>query len=484
MGLRGLWPPPLRAPNALWQRLYNSTVLWSWVLNGFRLASGLLLLPLVLKQLSTTELGMYYVLLSQVALAPVIDFGFSGAVLRFVSYAMGGAETIQAHGVAPSTKGSPNFKLLWELFFTTRALYRVLALIVIVVLGAWGTYMVEMRINETPWPNLVRVAWLLTLTSTTLDIYSYWAPTFLYGMNDVLASVRITVVGAVVRFVLAAGLLIAGAGLLSLPIGSLIGSVLQQVLARRRCYQLLARHPVPAQVNTWHHLRIIWPNSWRQGVHTLSSYFTTNANTTICLSVLGLTANAQYGLSLQCLNIICGMATVWTTVKWQLVAQHRARQDYAAIQRLLWPRMWLVHLTFLAMATGLLVFGQPLLQWFGHGKQLLPLPWLALLTLNGFLFMRVNAWGSLIVTENRVPYLWSAVATNLLSFVFSLALIHTTSLGLGALVLGPLLAFCPFYYWYWPMYAVRGIKASWPQFIFSPPKVPRAQQALEAVESR
>lgn len=463
------------------RRLYNSTVLWSWVLNAFRLASGLLLLPLVLKHLTTTELGMYYVLLSQVALAPVIDFGFSGAVLRFVSYAMGGAENLQAHGVATSSGGGPNYKLLWELLFTTRALYRVLALLVVVVLGLWGTYMVELRIHETPSPNLVRVAWVVTLLATALDIYSSWAPVFLNGMDDVLVSLRITTVSSILRFVLAAGFLMAGAGLLSLAIGSLVGSLLQQILARRRCYQKLAVYPAPAQVHTWKNLQIIWPNSWRQGVHTLSSYFTANANTAICLSLLGLAANAQYGLSLQCVNIISGMAMVWTTVKWQRVAQYRARQDYAAIQRLLWPRLWLVHLTFLGMAAGMLLVGPPMLRWFGHGKQLLPLPWLALLAFNSFLATRGGVWGMLIVTENRIPYLWPIVAANLLCFGFSLLLIHTTSLGLGALVLGPLLANCPFNYWYWPIYAARGIRSSWPRCVFSPPGKAPSPKPMDSV---
>jgi hypothetical protein len=35
-------------------------VVWSWVFNGFRPATELLLLPLVLRKLSTEELGMYY----------------------------------------------------------------------------------------------------------------------------------------------------------------------------------------------------------------------------------------------------------------------------------------------------------------------------------------------------------------------------------------------------------------------------------------
>ena len=131
-------------------RLYNSAVVWSWVFNGIRLVSGLLLLPLVLHELSTADLGMYYVLLSLVALAPIIDFGFGPTMGRFVSYAMGGAETLHAHGPpTPGKTGSPNYDLLWQLLHTTRALYRYLALAILVIMGIWGTWLVELRIHET-----------------------------------------------------------------------------------------------------------------------------------------------------------------------------------------------------------------------------------------------------------------------------------------------------------------------------------------------
>jgi Na+-driven multidrug efflux pump len=223
-------------------------------------------------------------------------------------------------------------------------------------------------------------------------------------------------------------------------------------------------------VEVWQNLRTLWPNSWRLGLLSLGGYFTVNANTAICLSVLGLAANARYGLSCQLLGVISGMASVWTYVKWPVIGQQRARHDYAAIQRTLWPRMWLQYLTFLAMAAGLLLFGQPLLRLFGSGKQMLPLPWLALLTLNSFLEGTVSTWGTLITTENRIPYLWPGLVSSLLAFALSLTLIHTTSLGLGAFVLAPLLAHSLFNYWYWPLYAARGIQTTWLRFTFSRPK--------------
>ena len=53
-------------------------------MNGFRLASGLLLLPLLLNRLPEAELGMYYVFINLYALLPIIDFGFSVSIGRHV----------------------------------------------------------------------------------------------------------------------------------------------------------------------------------------------------------------------------------------------------------------------------------------------------------------------------------------------------------------------------------------------------------------
>lgn len=456
--------------NNLVGRLQNSAVVWSWVFNGVRLATGLILLPLVLNKLPAPDLGMYYVLLSLVAIVPLVDFGFGPTIGRFVTYAMGGAETIQAQGVArPGTSTRPNYVLLWQLLFTTRRLYRYLSLALLVVLGAWGTYVVELRIDETSSPLLTRIAWGVTLGAAVVDIYANWWGLYLRSMNEVAAAARIGVLMFAVRLVLAAGLLLAGAGLLALPIGSFFSSLLARTLARRLCYRLLAGHPPPENIRIKEHLRILWPNTWRLGTQFVSSYLTVNANTAICLHVLGLAANAQYGLSVQLLSIVSGMVAVWTNVRWPLVGQLRARHDLVGVQRLLWSRVWLQTATFLLACAALLLAGPFLLKHFGGGKQLIPLAWLSLMMLNAFFEMHFNIWGTLLSTENRLPYLWPAVATNVLSFILSLVLIHFTSLGLGALVLGPFLAGILFNHWFWPPYAARTLGTTLFRFLFTGP---------------
>jgi O-antigen/teichoic acid export membrane protein len=462
---------------AVLRRLHTSTVAWSWIANGLRLTIGVFLLPLVLHKLSTEELGMYMVLLQLVQLAPVIDFGFSPTIVRFVSYAMGGAETLQAHGYSKATTAAPNWRLLGQLFCTTRSLYRYMAVIVFVAVGAWGTYLVEMRVHDTPFPTVTRVAWAITLIATVADIYSSWAVIFLRGMNEVLVSVQISVAASAAKFVLAAVLLLCGGGLVSLPLGSLLGSVLQQILARWQCGKRLRGHLQPAEAHVWENLRILWPTSWRLGVMTVSTCLTSQANTAICLKVLGLAGNAQYGLSTTLVGIISGMAMVWTTVKWQLIGQYRAQHDYEAMKRVLWPRFWLQNLTFFAMAAGLIVCGPLLLHWFGSGKQLMPAGWLFVLTLYSFAELHLSFWASLITTENRIPFLWPSLSTSLLGFMLSLTLIHFTSWGMGALVLAPLLAGCVFNYWYWPLAGARTLNTGFVRFLCHVPDHVRALAA-------
>ncbi len=286
-------------------------------------------------------------------------------------------------------------------------------------------------------------------------------------MNQVLVGVRIGIVAYVLRLVITGVLLVCGAGLLSMPLGALAGTVVGRWWARAKCLQLLPGHPECGKAEAKRTFAIIWPNSWRTGMQLLAGYLTANGNTQICNYMFDLSATAQYGLSVQLVNVALGMANVWTIVKWPLVGQLMARHDYPALQRILRPRVWLQCLSFLFMVTVLVLCGPYLLKLFGSGKQMLPQGWVALMSVDAFLLMQFSFWGTLIFTQNRLPFLWPTVATSVLSLLISLNLVTFTSLGPGALVLGPLLAGSLFNYWYWPPYGARCIGTNFHRFLFS-----------------
>ncbi len=455
----------------IYKRFINTAVFWSWIFNFVRLAYGIILLPLVLHKLSTADLGMYFVLLSLAALAQLVDFGFGETIGRFITYAMSGAREIQAQGLPkPGDSNTPNYTLLWELLATTRFIYRWLTLAVLVIAGIWGTYMVELGIHETSSVLITRLAWVVTLAGTMFEIYANWWCVYLRSMNEVVAASRINVVVFAARLVLAAGLLCAGAGLLSVPIASVVSDGLMRWLARSRCLALLKNHPPPPKIEVKKIIKILWPNTWRVGVLLFSTYLTVNANTNICEGAFGLAANAKYGLSIQLMNIALTMASVWFTVKRPLLGQCLARHDLASVRQIFWLRLWLQNLTFLVLAAGVVFCGSAALHWIGGGKEMLSMGWLAVLMLYFFLYSQYVTWGTLMATANNLAYLWPTVATNVLSLILSLLLVYFTKLGLGALVLGPLLAGIVFNFWYWPAYAAREIGTTLFRFLFFGPE--------------
>ncbi len=452
------------------RRFHQSAVVWSWTFNALRLASGLILLPLLVRTLSVPDLGMYYVFMSLVALLPLVDFGFSTTIGRYISYAMAGAEELKPQGmVTIEEHRPPNYQLLWQLLGTTRGLYRSLSLLALVLVGVTGSFTVGYRVQETTAPTITWVAWGITLVSEIWGMYSCWWGVFLMGMNQVMLANRLLVLAHSVKLVIAAGLLLAGGGLLSLPTASLICGLLQRQLARRVC---LARLPAqeslpPITKPAASLLPIIWPNSWRLGLQLVTGYLSSNLNTFICLSWFGLAANAEYGLSVQVFSIIAGVSAVWTNVKWPAVGQYRTRGDYGGLQHLLRPRVWLLLATITGGSLVTIFLLPDMLRWLGSDKRVLPVGWLALLALNTWLASNYTFWGTLISTENRMPYIWPAIATNFVSLGLALALVQFSSFGLGALVLAPLIAGSLCNYWYWPLVAPWSIRTTWWKFMFA-----------------
>ena len=455
----------------IFKRLVKSAVVWSWLFNTLRLSTGLILLPLVVWKFSKADFGMYGVLLSLVGFVPIIDFGFGPTIGRFVSYAYGGAKTLQARGVQKSANaGAPNYALLWQLLQTTRTLYRYITLAILVILGVWGTYIVELRIDETSSVLITRLAWITTLAAALLDIYWSWWNTYLNGMNQVVTAARIGALAMIVRFTLSVGLLLGGAGLLSLPVAGLVSSLLERQLARAQCLKLLPGRPAKNPAAFRETMRILWPNTWRLGVQFLSFYLTINVNIQICVQLFDLPTTGKYTLATRLIGIAAGMSAVWTQTKWPVIGQYQAQHDFARLRQVLWPRVWLQTFTFFLLAGGVVFLGPDLLQRFGHGKEMLPLMWMLVLVVAVFFDMQFSLWTTLIATGNQLPHLWYTVATNVLSFSLSLSLVHFTGLGLGAFVLGPLVAGGLFNYWRWPFVAARGMETTLFYFLFRGPK--------------
>lgn len=446
-------------------------MLWSWLFSGLRLASGLLLLPLLLTSLSKADLGLYYVFLNLGTLAYLADFGFSLSVERGVSYALGGAASLSAMGVARGgTGGEPNEALLRTVLRATQRLYRGITVGAALLLGVGGSVVVGLGVREASSPGLAWAAWGVHLVATSLEIYSYYWIAVLRGLNRVTTSARWLVAAYGLKLAVSAVLLVAGAGLLAVPVAGLLAGIVLRAGARRAVRARVPDMGIPGTGEVRRTLAALWPNSWRLGAQGAAVFATTSSFALICMAVprLGPEVYAEYGLSVQVMHIALGMAAVWTSVKWPIVAQWRARDDRAAIRALLAPRFRLQVATFVMLAGLAVGLGPWVLEQLGTDKHFLPPPWLLLLAVNALGELNFTFWTTLISTENRIPSAGPLVATHAVGLVAVVTLVWGAGWGVEAFVLVPLLLGGAFNYWWWARVGARTLDATFPRFVVGP----------------
>lgn len=454
-------------------RLRGSALLWSWLFNGLRLASGLVVLPLLLHQLSRTELGVYYLLLNLGTIAFLADFGFSLSVERSVAYALGGASNLKATGMEVTTSGEPNRALLGEVVRSARVLYRGLSAAAAVILAVGGSYLILKAVQGLPSvamasfvPNTL-VAWLVQWMATSLEIYSFYWVAVLRGLNRVTLSAQWLSLAYGLKLAVSVAFLLLGAGLLAVPVAGLLAGMVLRWGARREVRRILPDLGTPEPGEVRRVVGALWPNSWRLGLQLASAYAITYGLAWVCMSVdrMGAAIYAEYSLSLQVMNIAVGIAGVWTSTRWPLVAQMRTRDDRAGIRTVLAPRFRWQVMTFVMLAALAIVAGPVLLEWKGSDKRMLPPLWLVVLAFNALGEMNFSFWTTLISTENRIPSVGPLVVTQLMVLGSVGVLVLGLGWGLEAFVMMPLLLGGMFNYWWWARQGSRILRTTFWRFL-------------------
>jgi hypothetical protein len=454
------------SPLRLLARAAKTAVLWYWIFNVLRLSSSILLLPLLLGCLSKADLGMYFVLVALTQIVPVLDFGLAPNVQRNVAYAMAGAKELQALGMSetPGT-GTPNIALLWSLFRAVRSLYRRLAVVGFLILGAVGTWAVSVHVAETTWPAGTWLAWFISLVAVVSEIYLGWWTNFLIGMNQPLSAARFATAGYSLNLLLACILLKTGFGLLSVPIASLVSSLLQRSLNRNATLKIMGKFSDPGDgSDVASLLKTLWPNIWRMGCLLLANYVV--ANLIVFIPMFGLAINAEYGLSVRLITAVQTISAIWVYVKWPRIAQLNNLGEVSQMGSILRPRFWLQTLTFFSLSACVLGLGPLLLHRYFPDKQLLPLPWLGLLVLNAFFQMSFTFWTTLLWMQNRIPSFIPTIITQIATLGLLTYLIAGAKMGAVAFILAPLACGAAFNYWFWWSEGARMLRTTVRGFLF------------------
>lgn len=441
----------MKNPNVI--SITKKDIAWNYLGNILNQSMNVLILPFILKLLSAQELGLWYVFGSVAAFVQLMDFGFAPTIMRNISYAWSGASELRAEGIAEvQSDDSRNYPLISSLLAASRKIYLLISAGAGVLLLSVGSVYVKSLIP--PDSEMMLVAWFVYSIAVFINLYyGYWNP-MLRGMAKIKEINQAVLFSRVLYVVSSAVGLMLGGGLLWISISYLISGLLLMFLSRmffkKSVGSDLEKFSSGSKNQTAEIMRTIWPNARRLGIVTIGAWMTTRANTLICSSFLGLEVTAQYGLSLQLINMLGGIAVLlFNSYSPELASLkiNTLKDRYSRIFSRAITIQWLVSiLGILAIA----LIGPPLLEAIGSQSRLLPVGIFLVLGVVYFLEWNHSTFATLITLSNRIPFVNASIITGTAIVILSLLSVWLTPLGILGLVLAQGAVQLAYNNWHWP----------------------------------
>ena len=103
-------------------------IIWGYFAQFFSMASGLLVLPFILRLLTPEEIGMNYLMLTVGSMVSLFDFGFAPQFGRNFSYIFSGAQVLHKEGVELNNAANRdiNYRLLSTMIGTAKSIYQMI----------------------------------------------------------------------------------------------------------------------------------------------------------------------------------------------------------------------------------------------------------------------------------------------------------------------------------------------------------------------
>ena len=411
-------------------------VFWSYVGSFFRLAANIILLPFMLHFLSDEDLGLWYVFAGISQFVVLLDFGFAPALSRNIAYIWCGAKELKKEDVSEESHFETDYLAFKNILMTCKYIYLTLTIVAFILLSTAGTlYVLSLNSSNKD----VLLAWIIYGSGVLLNLYYSYFTSFLRGVGAVAQNNIAGVLSKLIQIVFSCILLFYGWGILGASIGYFVSGIVLRLYSTRAFYSYedvgvsLKKLNISLRLkDCWNTFVIIWYNASKEGLITLSNFLSTQANTLICSSVLGLATTGSYGITVQLATIVTGMSNIFSIVYF-----------------------------FLSIVAVLCI---PIVIWF---KPTFNVDYYMMSALFGFMFIDkiYHNFTSYISNSNRLPYTIPFIVSSLISVFLSFSLASFTKMGIWALIVAPIIVALVYNVWKWPKFVLKENRIGFCDFI-------------------
>lgn len=435
-------------------KVSKKDVIWGYLGYILKVCSNIILLPLILKKLTTDELGVWYVFISIGALIQLLDLGFTPTIMRNISYAFGGATQLQREGIAEQQviQGKPNYSLINQLIKISKKIYMYISIVALLLLFTIGTYYIKSITQHLQNSDII-IAWYIYSIGIFLNFYySYWIPV-LGGIGKIKESQKATVVSQLAYLLIGFVGIMQSFGLIAISLAFAISGIILREVSK---YYFKGTIPTlldirisPKEENDL--FNIVWYTARQIGIVFVGSFLIVQANTLLCASYFDLQTTAQYGLTLQLFNVVATFASIMFRSYLPIISEARVKKSQQSLKQYLSLTAMVGWLSFFLGSAVIVLCGNWLLHVIGSKTTLLPQTMLLFMAV--YLFLEFNhgaIFSTFIITNNEVPFVKAALFSGTSIVVCSLALINLTELGLWSVLISQALVQGCYNNWKWP----------------------------------
>lgn len=398
-------------------------IIWSYASQFLQFGSGMILLPLILRRLSSQEIAIWYIFHAATAFANLLDFGFQPTIMRNVSYVFSGAKTLIAKGVSNEEHvDDVDYSLLKSLIKTCKKIYRFTSFSILLLFGTFGSYYIY-KISTGKIPlRYVLTAWGLYTVSVALNFYFYYYTPLLLGRGKIKESHKTIVVSKLLFVTISFVLILLGYGLVGIAIGNIFGSLINRLFSYLYFYDKKLKDKLKSVKSELINLfPIIWHNSYRMGLVTVGGFLVVRSNTFLVTYFLGLEKASQYGISLQLINMIMTISIIMFKTfipKLNSLSFTDHKKEFLDLYS---KTASLAIILYICGFVCMIILGNPVLNLIGSSVKLLSNRTLIVIFIMMLLEMNHSVAAGAITTRNEVPFvkasLFSGLSITILSFI-------------------------------------------------------------------
>ena len=445
-------------------------VIWNVAATFMRIASGVIVLPLVLRLLPTQEVGLWNIFIRIGTLAALLDFGFSNAFGRNITYIFSGVKELKAEGysVVPENDKTIHYGLLKSVISAMRRYYGILTAIFLLIFFIISPfYLTKILGNYHGNKQEIWIAWFVYGILVAYQLYTYYYSSLLTGRCMVKRSLQIIIIGQGSRIIASVAFLLAGFGIMSLVLGQLTSDIVNRYLCYKAFYDkdIKLHLKEKSEISVQEVMKIMTPNSIKIGIATVGIFFVNQAVMFIAPLYLSLEVMASFGTTKQMIDIIVSLGGIWLGTYYPKITLYRVNNDTEGVKRLYLKAKINMIASFAICGLGLMIVGPILLDLIHSKTQLLPTAMIAVFLLISFLEANHSMAITLLLTKNEVKFVKAVILSGIAVVCLLFIGLKLTSFGIWGMILAPGIAQAAYQNWKWPLLVRRELKVRFSDYI-------------------